>query len=302
MLPASLQAELEATSGLESSALTSLDPVVDNQQTLDRLPSFKRTPARTGRPCGLRTGDEENVASLWKPRQLSSAGPRPPLLERSANIQFADKAKPLQKSERRLAFGTPLSSGSSASQANSNAPHKTFAQATKNTTGYNTLSKKAALAAKFDHLPSSAEADEIALALANTDFSLWSNSRLPPAYPSTGAVPVPIKHHAPPSQDGTGVSTDSVNTDDASLDADTLACWCHVQSSQHRDPAPIDTGVVRSLIEQQVQSGTPFLAPWYRHQPRSLPSKGALYRKHFSPEAEVIPPCQSELISVVAGS
>ncbi|KAK9822542.1 hypothetical protein WJX74_002944 [Apatococcus lobatus] len=255
MLPASLRAELEATSGMDT-ALTSLDPVVDSQQSFDRLPSFKRTPARTGKGLGgPPAGNEENATSLWRPRHsFSSAGPRPPLAERSANIQFSDKFKLFKKPERRLTFETPVvadSTGFSGGEANNAAPRKTFAQATKNTTSFESLRKKAVLPAKFDHLPSSAEAAQVAHALANTDFSLWSSSRLPVIYPSTGAVPMPIKHHAPPSQDGTGVSSDSVNTDDATLDADTLACWCHVQSSQHRDPAPIDTGVVRSLIEQQ---------------------------------------------------
>ena len=288
MLPASLQAELQA--GMDPAALTSLDPVVDSQQNLDRLTNFKRTPARI-RPDTPPAGDEENFASLWRPRHSSSSssGPRPPLVERSANIQFTDKFKPTKKPERRLAFETHVSAAnlqaSSAAQVCTATP-KTFAQATMNTNGYENLSKKATFAAKSDNVASSAEADAIACALANTDFSLWSSSRLPPAYPSTGALPLPIKHHAPPSQDG--ISNGSVNTD-ASLDANTLACWCHVQSSQNQDPAPIDTGMVRSLIEQQVQSGTPFLAPWYRHQPRSLPPKGRLPAKnqYVQPQAEV---------------
>lgn len=288
MLPASLQAELQA--GMDPAALTSLDPVLDGQQNLDRIPSFKRTPARI-RPDTPPAGDEENFAP-WRPRHSSSSssGPRPPLVERSANIQFTDKFKVTKKPERRLAFETYVSAGnsqaSSAAQACTAIP-KTFAQATMNTHDYGSLSKKPTFAANSDNLASSTEADAVACALANTDFSLWSSSRLPPAYPSTGALPLPIKHHAPPSQDG--ASNGSVNAGDASLDADALACWCHVQSSQNRDPAPIDTGVVRSLIEQQVQSGTPFLAPWYRHQPRSLPPKARLPARNQSvqPQAKV---------------
>ncbi len=325
MLPSSLSAELDDP--FQGMALTSsLDPVLDNQQIggSTEVAGFKRTPARQA--AARRAGGTQRAAAAGQENSLldvplhrqSSLTVRPPLVERSSNIQFCSglssktankldlrgttpaattiNLNASRRLERRLAFertlpynalepAVPAAEYQHAAttdkipspEAMFVPPVKTFAQVTKNNPDYASPSNCAAdVKPGYSCLYPATDAE--AVALSNTGFSLWSNSRLPPAYIPTGPLPRPIQHHAPPSVTSQGAegpnkdATESFPTE-ALTDPETFACWCHVQSSQHKEPIPVNSGVVRSLIEQQVQSAQPYRAPWYRHQPRSLPPK-----------------------------
>ncbi|KAK9834229.1 hypothetical protein WJX84_012307 [Apatococcus fuscideae] len=246
MLPSSLSAELDDP--FQGMALTSsLDPVLDNQQIggSTEVAGFKRTPARQA--AARRAGGTQRAAAAGQENSLldvplhrqSSLTVRPPLVERSSNIQFCSglssktankldlrgttpaattiNLNASRRLERRLAFertlpynalepAVPAAEYQHAAttdkipspEAMFVPPVKTFAQVTKNNPDYASPSNCAAdVKPGYSCLYPATDAE--AVALSNTGFSLWSNSRLPPAYIPTGPLPRPIQHHAPPS-------------------------------------------------------------------------------------------------------
>ncbi len=295
---------------VENQRLSSSSYLPSFKRTPARNDAAQKTTARQEAAPG---GQENNGYDTYRRASLPVARPpsRTPLTERSNNLVFCSKpaskllssaqdpvpAAPVstlnntRRLERRLAFEElkpavvcQAASGTSFHQnaQEYNPDHvnlsKSFAQVTKMHADPAFLSNHAA-PARLLHpgLDVGTDTEAIAAALLNTDFSLWSNSRLTPTNSGTGPMPLPIAHHAPPSQNGISFyeETDAELPEDTLADPEAFATFCHVQSSRHCQPASVQPGIVKSLIEQQVQSGQPYRAPWYRHRPRNLSGRSS---------------------------